>query len=57
MARLFEELRIDYCCGGQLTLAEVCSWRPGRIPPASTADPWRRRSSRWSWSTARLERC
>jgi len=36
----FEELRIDLLRGGQLTLAEVSvSWRPGRIPPASTADP------------------
>jgi len=53
---VFEELRIDYCCGGQLTPG-------GRSVPggrgdssASTADPWRRRSKQMELSTRGLER-
>jgi regulator of cell morphogenesis and NO signaling len=27
LARVFERLKIDYCCGGKLTLAEACAQR------------------------------
>lgn len=27
LARLFEQSKVDYCCGGQKTLAEVCTQR------------------------------
>jgi regulator of cell morphogenesis and NO signaling len=32
LARLFEELRIDYCCGGKQTLASACVARGLSVP-------------------------
>lgn len=34
-ARLFEQLRLDYCCGGARTLAEACAQRD--LDPATVA--------------------
>ena len=30
--RVFEEFKIDYCCGGRKLLADVCRNRPSRTP-------------------------
>ena len=36
-ARVFEELGIDYCCGGKTPLAEACAARGLAVDDAATA--------------------
>jgi regulator of cell morphogenesis and NO signaling len=55
-ARVFEELGIDYCCGGRTALAEACDARGLAVEEAVTAldaDAGARTGER-DWSTAPL---
>jgi regulator of cell morphogenesis and NO signaling len=50
LARVFEELQIDYCCGGKRSLDEVCRERGlvvgelidrlSAVSPASASEDW-----------------